>query len=1031
MILDDFKIPAIKALKNANSGVELKNPYTPIDLNRLVKGTVKKLLLWARNRKNNEQVRLKLPIMRSENYKKSVIRQKGYFYYESCNRRVDFTMLRYKLELDVSNDMVVMFEEIVTALIGCSTWSLMDIKDESADGHMSLPPAISNLIGTTQVMEIKSHSYYEYGSFESFTCYKINPIEGDKVYFSSTSSTMILDDFKIPAIKALKNANSGVELKNPYTPIDLNRLVKGTVKKLLLWARNRKNNEQVRLKLPIMRSENYKKSVIRQKGYFYYESCNRRVDFTMLRYKLELDVSNDMVVMFEEIVTALIGCSTWSLMDIKDESADGHMSLPPAISNLIGTTQVMEIKSHSYYEYGSFESFTCYKINPIEGGEDSVGSSMLDAVVDVQTPKLKRLLRAPSVATLSKPSEPRKTKILAIMILLEPFKNKNHTWGLYNKGIGLPKSDVTTYPNTISYQSSSNDPMNPFLMWSKNWQIRKYQALKRKPVSVAQARKNMMIYLKNMAGFKMDFFKGMSYEEIRPLFEEEYNKFQTLFKEGPEIDAERIKAPRKRIRKEKDAEELKRNLKIVPDDEDDIFVNVTPLSSKPPTIMDYKIYNEGEKDHFQIIRANGNHQMYLAFSTMLKNFDKEDLEVLWKIVKDMFKELQPKEVLYVFLWHTLKVMFEHTIEDIVWKLQKGLKGLARMYPLTNYTLHQMFNKVRLQVDYEVEMAYDLLRLFRGGLLGYKVFINLLLVVIIMKKTLSGASVSVMPLLTYLNLGLGELAHSISRFVFLVDFIILDMLEDVKVPLILERPFLSTAHAKIDVFKRTITLRVGDEKIIFRSMKPASSMIKRVYMLSLRECMELDLEARLMGETLVLNRSLDLLYKDYIELNDLNVPLELKRDQVNDLMPTIEEGEAINEPLIDIIKTKNNESFDEYPSFCNFDRKIHIDCAYNLRFSCMIVVENMDGYQDQDMGDLIFGEPFCKASCVVARRFDGLIIIHNGNDNVTYQMARSHPRFKHLSNAQCNKINPLLKDLAAKEIDNFGEVSIIWNPMCVL
>ncbi|GJZ44790.1 DNA-directed DNA polymerase [Tanacetum coccineum] len=113
-----------------------------------------------------------------------------------------------------------------------------------------------------------------------------------------------------------------------------------------------------------------------------------------------------------------------------------------------------------------------------------------------------------------------------------------------------------------------------------------------------------------------------------------------------------------------------------------------------------------------------------------------------------------------------------------------------------------------------------------------------------------------------------------------------------VPLILERPFLSTAHAKIDVFKRKITLRVGDEKIIFQSVKPASSLVKRVYMLSLRERMELDLEARLMEETLVLNRSLDPLYGDYIELNDLNVPLELRRDQVGDLMPTIEEGEDL-------------------------------------------------------------------------------------------------------------------------------------------
>ncbi|GJY32515.1 hypothetical protein Tco_0416984 [Tanacetum coccineum] len=136
----------------------------------------------------------------------------------------------------------------------------------------------------------------------------------------------------------------------------------------------------------------------------------------------------------------------------------------------------------------------------------------------------------------------------------------------------------------------------------------------------------------------------------------------------------------------------------------------------------------------------------------------------------------------------------------------------------------------------------------------------------------GASVSVKPLSTYLNLGLGKLAHTkltveladrtvkypkgivktvlvcIGKFVFLVDFIILDMPEDIKVPLILGRPFLSTAQAKIDVFKRKITLRVGEEKIIFKSVKPASSLIKRVYMLSLRERMKLDLEARLMGET---------------------------------------------------------------------------------------------------------------------------------------------------------------------------------------
>ncbi|GKB24120.1 hypothetical protein Tco_0863521, partial [Tanacetum coccineum] len=62
-------------------------------------------------------------------------------------------------------------------------------------------------------------------------------------------------------------------------------------------------------------------------------------------------------------------------------------------------------------------------------------------------------------------------------------------------------------------------------------------------------------------------------------------------------------------------------------------IEATSLSTKSPTIVDYKIHKEGKKSYFQIIRADGNSQMYLTFGKMLKNFDKEDLEVLWSIVK--------------------------------------------------------------------------------------------------------------------------------------------------------------------------------------------------------------------------------------------------------------------------------------------------------------------------------------------------------------------------------------------------------------
>ncbi|GJV53397.1 ribonuclease H-like domain-containing protein [Tanacetum coccineum] len=165
----------------------------------------------------------------------------------------------------------------------------------------------------------------------------------------------------------------------------------------------------------------------------------------------------------------------------------------------------------------------------------------------------------------------------------------------------------------------------------------------------------------------------------------------------------------------------------------------------------------------------------------------------------------------------------------------------------------------------------------------------------------GTSVSVMPFSTYTNLGLGILSHTrltielsdrtiklprgiaenvlvrMGKFIFPIDFIILDIPEDNDVPLILRRPFLSTAHSKIDVFKRKITLRVGEEKLVFKSIKPATSIIKRVFVMK-----SLDSETKLIGEG---DESFDPTYGDYIELNDLETPLETKSDQDVDFEPT--------------------------------------------------------------------------------------------------------------------------------------------------
>nr|GEU62193.1 hypothetical protein [Tanacetum cinerariifolium] len=162
-----------------------------------------------------------------------------------------------------------------------------------------------------------------------------------------------------------------------------------------------------------------------------------------------------------------------------------------------------------------------------------------------------------------------------------------------------------------------------------------------------EARKNMMVYLKNLAGFKMDFFRGMTYKEIRPIFEKHYSLNQAFLERveeevtGQEEEGSKRKSKsseHKASKKQKIDEEvgeLKTYLQIVPNDEDDVYTEATPLALKVP-VVDYQIHHEHNKPFYKIIRADGIHQQFLSFITLLKNFDREDLKMLWKLVQENF-----------------------------------------------------------------------------------------------------------------------------------------------------------------------------------------------------------------------------------------------------------------------------------------------------------------------------------------------------------------------------------------------------------
>ncbi|GKA54686.1 hypothetical protein Tco_0753635 [Tanacetum coccineum] len=186
-----------------------------------------------------------------------------------------------------------------------------------------------------------------------------------------------------------------------------------------------------------------------------------------------------------------------------------------------------------------------------------------------------------------------------------------------------------------------------------------------------------------------------------------------------ELEQENIK--KQKVDDDQEAAKMKELMKIVPDEEE-VAIDVIPLATKPPSIIDYKIIKEGKINNFQIIRADGSSKRYSAFIQMLKSFDKEDLETLWKLVKAKHGYTRPEEGYERVLWGDLNTMFEHHIEDTVWRNLQGHKVLVsklfdscgvhflrlqsmhifmlveKRYPLTPATITYMVNK-KLQADH--------------------------------------------------------------------------------------------------------------------------------------------------------------------------------------------------------------------------------------------------------------------------------------------------------------------------------------------
>ncbi|GKB22540.1 hypothetical protein Tco_0861941 [Tanacetum coccineum] len=201
--------------------------------------------------------------------------------------------------------------------------------------------------------------------------------------------------------------------------------------------------------------------------------------------------------------------------------------------------------------------------------------------------------------------------------------------------------------------------------------VLRYHAVQNRSFSKAEVRKNMCIYLKNQGGYKQSHFKGMKYEDIRPIFERVWDQNQSFVPMDSELEVQRLKRagqdvveePAKRQRtgeasgsvqeqtcEEPKAEELSQEqlhqmIMVIPVEE----VYVEALQVKY-LIIDWEIYSEDTRKYWKIIRVGGHTEAYQTFDDMLKKFDRDDLDKLWNLVKERFRTTEPTEDKARELW---------------------------------------------------------------------------------------------------------------------------------------------------------------------------------------------------------------------------------------------------------------------------------------------------------------------------------------------------------------------------------------------
>ncbi|GKF08792.1 hypothetical protein Tco_0043016, partial [Tanacetum coccineum] len=166
--------------------------------------------------------------------------------------------------------------------------------------------------------------------------------------------------------------------------------------------------------------------------------------------------------------------------------------------------------------------------------------------------------------------------------------------------------------------------------------------------------------------------------KARRKVKEKFDKLVKQVESFVPINIEATKAQLKRYGEELQTEISKKQSIDVSDTEEKVDIdkeesveamNPTPLDTKSNIVANWKIFQQGERSIYQIIRANGADTVYMGFGAMLKDFTREDLIKLYRLVMQKYGTNRPEDAYDRVLWSDLGTMFDPPLnEDAIWSL---------------------------------------------------------------------------------------------------------------------------------------------------------------------------------------------------------------------------------------------------------------------------------------------------------------------------------------------------------------------------